>query len=174
MYGTCLLGVNAVSWSGLLSDVTCTQVTYPLDTLRLRIAVDPSMRGIRGASTALFREGSYSAFFRGLTASLIGIFTLPCLCFRCALLVQGASTCHPFCSCCNACPALTKDWTAADNFGMRALSSYDKCYLPRRCELVTAFHEHLASFTMLRLAIKAMLHGCCRHCSVHGLGAGFI
>ena len=48
------------------------QVTYPLDTLRLRIAVDPSMRGIRGASTALFREGSYNAFFRGLTASLIG------------------------------------------------------------------------------------------------------
>lgn len=49
-----------------------TQVTYPLDTLRLRIAVDPSMRSIRGASAALFREGSYNAFFRGLTASLIG------------------------------------------------------------------------------------------------------
>ena len=48
------------------------QVTYPLDTLRLRIAVDPGMRGIRGASTALFKEGSYNAFFRGLTASLIG------------------------------------------------------------------------------------------------------
>lgn len=48
------------------------QVTYPLDTLRLRIAVDPSMRSIRGASAALFREGSYNAFFRGLTASLIG------------------------------------------------------------------------------------------------------
>ena len=55
------------------------QVTYPLDTLRLRIAVDPSMRGIRGASTALFREGSYNAFFRGLTASLIGTVLWPLL-----------------------------------------------------------------------------------------------
>ena len=55
------------------------QVTYPLDTLRLRIAVDPSMRGIRGASTALFREGSYNAFFRGLTASLIGTVLHPLL-----------------------------------------------------------------------------------------------
>lgn len=63
------------------------QVTYPLDTLRLRIAVDPSMRGIRGASTALFREGSYSAFFRGLTASLIGnlphSLLLCCVCMNC-------------------------------------------------------------------------------------------
>lgn len=66
----------------------CLQVTYPLDTLRLRIAVDPGMRGIRGASTALFREGSYNAFFRGLTASLIG--ALP------AKVVYGALLCpHP-------------------------------------------------------------------------------
>jgi len=70
----------------------CVQVTYPLDTLRLRIAVDPSMRGIRGASAALFREGSYSAFFRGLTASLIG--TLPqslllcCVCMGCVVTVN--------------------------------------------------------------------------------------
>lgn len=65
----------------------CVQVTYPLDTLRLRIAVDPSMRGIRGASKALFREGSYSAFFRGLTASLIGnlpqSLLLCCVCMGC-------------------------------------------------------------------------------------------
>ena len=48
------------------------QVTYPLDTLRLRIAVDPQMRSIRGASLALLKEGSYNAFFRGLGASLVG------------------------------------------------------------------------------------------------------
>ena len=48
------------------------QATYPLDTLRLRIAVDPGVRSIRGASAALLSEGSYSAFFRGLTASLVG------------------------------------------------------------------------------------------------------
>lgn len=48
------------------------QVTYPLDTLRLRIAVDPGVRSISSASSALLREGSYSAFFRGLGASLVG------------------------------------------------------------------------------------------------------
>ena len=53
------------------------QATYPLDTLRLRIAVDPGVRSIRGASAALLREGSYNAFFRGLTASLVGTATTP-------------------------------------------------------------------------------------------------
>ncbi|DBA83687.1 TPA: hypothetical protein ACH3X1_006230 [Trebouxia sp. C0004] len=67
------LSISSRLAAGGLAGMVATLVTYPLDTLRLRIAVDPSMRGIRGASAALFREGSYSAFFRGLTASLIGI-----------------------------------------------------------------------------------------------------
>ncbi|KAL3138930.1 hypothetical protein ABBQ32_005745 [Trebouxia sp. C0010 RCD-2024] len=67
------LSLSARLAAGGLAGMTATLVTYPLDTLRLRIAVDPSMRSIRGASAALFREGSYNAFFRGLTASLIGI-----------------------------------------------------------------------------------------------------
>ena len=48
------------------------QVTYPLDTLRLRLAVDPAARSLRGASRVLFQEGSYQAYFRGLGPSLIG------------------------------------------------------------------------------------------------------
>lgn len=48
------------------------QVTYPLDTLRLRLAVDPAVRSLRGAALALLREGSYAAFFRGLGASMLG------------------------------------------------------------------------------------------------------
>ena len=48
------------------------QVTYPLDTLRLRLAVDPAARSLRGAALALLREGSYAAFFRGLGASMLG------------------------------------------------------------------------------------------------------
>ena len=53
--------------------LTCPgQVTYPLDTLRLRLAVDPAARSLRGAALALLREGSYPAFFRGLGASMLG------------------------------------------------------------------------------------------------------
>ena len=42
-------------WRGL-------QVTYPLDTLRLRLAVDPAARSISGTARALMREGSHGAF----------------------------------------------------------------------------------------------------------------
>lgn len=48
------------------------QATYPLDTLRLRLAVDPAARSVRGAARALMREGSHGAFFRGLGASMLG------------------------------------------------------------------------------------------------------
>ena len=47
-------------------------MTYPLDTLRLRMAVDPSATTLRGTARMLLREGSYNAFFRGLGASLFG------------------------------------------------------------------------------------------------------
>jgi hypothetical protein len=50
----------------------CAQATYPLDTLRLRLAVDPASRSITGAAAALMREGSHRAFFRGLGASMLG------------------------------------------------------------------------------------------------------
>ena len=50
----------------------CAQLTYPLDTLRLRLAVDPSLRSVRAASVALMREGGSPAFFRGLGIALIG------------------------------------------------------------------------------------------------------
>lgn len=56
-----------------LNECMCdAQVTYPLDTLRLRLAVDPAARSLKGASRVLFREGSYQAYFRGLGPSLIG------------------------------------------------------------------------------------------------------
>ena len=48
------------------------QATYPLDTLRLRLAVDPGSRSVRSAAAALMREGSHGAFFRGLGASMLG------------------------------------------------------------------------------------------------------
>jgi hypothetical protein len=48
------------------------QLTYPLDTLRLRLAVDPKLRGVGGAITVLLKEGSGAAFYRGLGASMLG------------------------------------------------------------------------------------------------------
>ena len=53
------------------------QGTYPLDTLRLRMAVDPGARSMRGAAAALLREGSQGAFFRGLGTSLAGVGVSP-------------------------------------------------------------------------------------------------
>ena len=48
------------------------QLTYPLDTLRLRLAVDPKLRGLGGAVSVLIKEGSGAAFYRGLGASMLG------------------------------------------------------------------------------------------------------
>jgi solute carrier family 25 phosphate transporter 23/24/25/41 len=60
---------------GASSCVPIVQLTYPLDTLRLRLAVDPKLRGVQGAITVLLKEGSGAAFYRGLGASMLGKFT---------------------------------------------------------------------------------------------------
>jgi solute carrier family 25 phosphate transporter 23/24/25/41 len=49
------------------------QLTHPLDTLRLRMAVDPGCKTLLGAIRVLAREGSGPAFYRGLGASMAGI-----------------------------------------------------------------------------------------------------
>jgi solute carrier family 25 phosphate transporter 23/24/25/41 len=67
------LSVPARLLAGGCAGMVATMVTYPLDTLRLRLAVDPRTRSLQGATAALFREGSYQAFFRGLGWSLVGI-----------------------------------------------------------------------------------------------------
>ncbi|KAK9808517.1 hypothetical protein WJX73_004007 [Symbiochloris irregularis] len=59
--------------AGASAGMFATLVTYPLDTMRLRMAVDPSVRSFTGTARALVREGSTGAFFRGIGASLIGI-----------------------------------------------------------------------------------------------------
>ena len=48
------------------------QLTYPLDTLRLRLAVDPSVVGMRGAARILMAEGSGLAFYRGIGVAMLG------------------------------------------------------------------------------------------------------
>lgn len=48
-------------------------MTYPLDTLRLRLAVDPKVHTLSAACGVLYKEGGIAAFFRGLGPSLVGI-----------------------------------------------------------------------------------------------------
>lgn len=63
------------------------QLTYPLDMLRFRIAVDPSCRSIGGAVAVLLKEGRGAAFYRGLGASLLGEHGATKACAAAALLV---------------------------------------------------------------------------------------
>ena len=49
------------------------QATYPLDTLRMRLALDPAVKGIPHAVATLLREGGPTAFYRGMGTALIGI-----------------------------------------------------------------------------------------------------
>ena len=67
-------------------------MTYPLDTLRLRMAVDPTTRSVPGVVRTLFREGSYGAFFRGLGPSLLGV----------AVTLASASHLEVLCHCLTA------------------------------------------------------------------------
>lgn len=59
--------------AGACAGMVATLVTFPLDTLRLRMAVDPNCKTMGAAIVALSREGSGAAFYRGLGASLAGI-----------------------------------------------------------------------------------------------------
>lgn len=59
--------------AGACAGMTATILTHPLDTLRLRIAVDPKCRSLIGAITILAKEGGIPAFYRGLGASMAGI-----------------------------------------------------------------------------------------------------
>ena len=49
------------------------QVTYPLDTLRMRLALDPSLKTIPMAILALLREGGPTALYRGVGPAVVGI-----------------------------------------------------------------------------------------------------
>lgn len=50
-----------------------TQVTYPLDVLRLRLAVDPGYKTMTEVAVNMLREEGFASFYNGLGPSLIGI-----------------------------------------------------------------------------------------------------
>lgn len=59
LFGSADVGLReAVLWAiAELSPLHAPQLTHPLDTLRLRIAVDPKCRTLGGAVAVLLREG---------------------------------------------------------------------------------------------------------------------
>lgn len=59
--------------AGACAGMTSTLVTYPLDVLRLRLAVDSGHRTMSEIALNMLREEGISSFYSGLGPSLIGI-----------------------------------------------------------------------------------------------------
>ncbi|KAI3771181.1 hypothetical protein L6452_02340 [Arctium lappa] len=59
--------------AGASAGMTSTFVTYPLDVLRLRMAVDPGHQTITNVVVKMLKEEGLGSFYRGLVPSLIGI-----------------------------------------------------------------------------------------------------
>ncbi|XP_072992934.1 thylakoid ADP,ATP carrier protein, chloroplastic-like [Typha latifolia] len=59
--------------AGACAGMTSTLVTYPLDVLRLRLAVEPGSRTMSQVALNMLREEGFASFYGGLGPSLIGI-----------------------------------------------------------------------------------------------------
>ncbi|KAF5737235.1 hypothetical protein HS088_TW13G00114 [Tripterygium wilfordii] len=59
--------------AGACAGMTSTFVTYPLDVLRLRLAVEPGYRTMSEMALNMLREEGVASFYYGLGPSLIGI-----------------------------------------------------------------------------------------------------
>ncbi|GLT77621.1 hypothetical protein SLA2020_491890 [Shorea laevis] len=59
--------------AGACAGMTSTFVTYPLDVLRLRLAVEPGCRTMSEVALNMLREEGFASFYFGLGPSLLGI-----------------------------------------------------------------------------------------------------
>ncbi|KAF3449561.1 hypothetical protein FNV43_RR10290 [Rhamnella rubrinervis] len=59
--------------AGACAGMTSTFITYPLDVLRLRLAVEPGYRTMTEVALNMLREEGVASFYYGLGPSLIGI-----------------------------------------------------------------------------------------------------
>ncbi|XP_010253868.1 PREDICTED: thylakoid ADP,ATP carrier protein, chloroplastic [Nelumbo nucifera] len=59
--------------AGACAGMTSTLVTYPLDVLRLRLAVEPGYKTMSEVALNMLREEGIGSFYNGLGPSLIGI-----------------------------------------------------------------------------------------------------
>ncbi|XVF76813.1 hypothetical protein PTKIN_Ptkin13bG0297200 [Pterospermum kingtungense] len=67
------LSVIARLAAGACAGMTSTFITYPLDVLRLRLAVEPGYRRMSEVALTMLREEGVASFYYGLVPSLIGI-----------------------------------------------------------------------------------------------------
>ncbi|KAL1321669.1 hypothetical protein HN51_066537 [Arachis hypogaea] len=67
------LSVVARLTAGAFAGMTSTFITYPLDVLRLRLAVEPGYRTMSQVALGMIREEGIASFYRGLGPSLIAI-----------------------------------------------------------------------------------------------------
>lgn len=59
--------------AGACAGMTSTLVTYPLDVLRLRMALETSNKGIAAVAMTMVREEGFRSLYRGLGPSLVSI-----------------------------------------------------------------------------------------------------
>lgn len=59
--------------AGACAGMTSTLVTYPLDVLRLRLAVEPGYKTMSEVALGMLRDEGVASFYNGLGPSLIGI-----------------------------------------------------------------------------------------------------
>ncbi|XP_057435234.1 probable envelope ADP,ATP carrier protein, chloroplastic [Lotus japonicus] len=59
--------------AGAFAGMTSTFITYPLDVLRLRLAVEPGYRTMSEVALSMLREEGVASFYKGLGPSLIAI-----------------------------------------------------------------------------------------------------
>ncbi|GAU47793.1 hypothetical protein TSUD_263240, partial [Trifolium subterraneum] len=59
--------------AGAFAGMTSTFITYPLDVLRLRLAVEPGCRTMTEVALSMVKEEGFASFYYGLGPSLIGI-----------------------------------------------------------------------------------------------------
>jgi len=76
--------------SGALAACTATTITYPLDIVRLRLAVDPTVTGMGQVIRQIIQKEGMGAFYKGLVASWAGIAPYSALNFACFDLLKKA------------------------------------------------------------------------------------
>ena len=59
--------------AGAAAACTATLVTYPLDIIRLRLAVDPNMKNMGQVARSILRDEGAASFFKGLPATCLSI-----------------------------------------------------------------------------------------------------
>ena len=59
--------------AGSMAGATATSITHPLDTVRLRLSVQPELNGFSGAVSSVWKEGGARTFYKGYGATILSL-----------------------------------------------------------------------------------------------------